>query len=373
MKISKISLRVLTSAVLIVAIISIVVYGAILSNSLDTTNATTSSNSSTTTIPTDTSGFSTEDLVSTTSYVATTQTSDSKLGLELFVGTNATDVPSEDAIKISWSIINISPTQNNLTATDNWGFKGLLSDPCDTGSSQNKIYSPAGIAILRGYYETSNLSLASALPIWASIECPANAAVNISSYSFLPKNDEGHYSGYYISSENQQTMKGEFPFTATYSATVYASNRSGGMMPYNNLGSSLQSSYTLVAGDEWGDLVLTHFTVIPSNNFPTIGNFLSSPSSGGCTVNSIPTPCISHEFSSAIIFNCASQAATSSGCVDRLSSGMGNYTITVWYPYVNHANEPAGANCWYNEEGNPSPPYGYCFLTNSTTFVYSPI
>ena len=55
----------------------------------------------------------------------------------------------------------------------------------------------------------------------------------------------------------------------SFSTTIYANNGTEGPRAYNSLLSTLPSAYTLVAGDEWGQLVILHFIVAPSNNFRT--------------------------------------------------------------------------------------------------------
>ena len=96
----------------------------------------------------------------------------------------------------------------------------------------------------------------------------------------------------------------------------------------------------------------------------------------------------------AIVFDCAAQAASPSGCSVQFSSGNrtimppgppqvinGSFvtvpilsnTITVWNPYVNKtAGEPVWANCMYQAKHmSSSPEYGFCVPLNSTAFVVS--
>ena len=309
---------------------------------------------------------------------------------------NSTTIPSQDSIEANIRILNTLQAANNLTAVNDWAMQEMLSGPCDIGNATNNLRDPAGIAIFRGNYGVNNLTGARLLPIWAGIECisPGTfngtsffALANITSYSFLPAGSNGsmYYAGYYVLPQNttsrtcsggicryfptpEKFAKGTFGTTASYNVQVFAANGTGA---FNSLNSSLPGTYTLVAGDEWGQVVLLHFAVTPSHNLPTVGSFLSSPPQGGCAENGVPTPCISDEFQSAIIFNCAAEAATSTGCVDHLTSGVGNYTITIWYPYIDKPGEPSTANCWYSEEEINDSSYGYCFMINSTAFVYS--
>jgi hypothetical protein len=220
----------------------------------------------------------------------------------------------------------------------------------------------------------NNLSSAKALEIWPGIPCPAEAQLNATSYSFLPKDDIANYSGYPVASSPPSVVRQESYTWIAVGASIYAANGTGF---YSSLGSSLPSTYTLVAGDEWGQLVLAHFVVTASDNLPKVGNFLSSV--GGCS----PGPCISQRFSDALVFNCAEAAATSAGCAAIYSEGVRysaappvNYTVTVWYPAYNQLNEPAAANCMYNVTPvgalvKPETPtlFGYCLMVNSTAFV----
>jgi hypothetical protein len=311
----------------------------------------------------------------TMSFVAspeTVETTNSTLGLELSLSVNSTMIPSEDAIIVSASIFNTLPTVNNLTASSDWPVQYLLSGPCDYG---NKTLFPAGIAAFSGYYGVNNISSASPIGIWATIECPIQSVlwginaddqlINISSYSLLPKNDSGYFA-YYASS---QTVPGVSSMQlSTGGITISANNVTFPSHFYNSLLSSLPGTYTLVAGDEWGQMVLAHFQVVASNNLPIFGSFVAAPSGpSSCSVNGNPAFCITSEFSDAFLFNCAGAAATSSGCTVYTK-----YTITVWYPYVNQPNETKSANCKLSVQGDPNSPYfGSCFMVNSTAFAVS--
>ena len=319
------------------------------------------------------------------------ETANSSLGLEFILSVNSTEVPSEDAINMSASILNLLPTEYNLSAANDWAVRGLSAGSCNLDAT------PIGFGVFRGFYDVNNVSSAGRpLFMWAMVSCRASRAWNVTSYSFLPGgpngagNDRGSYAGYYLVASSasstcsstgctyypppEKFAKGVFPEQFATQATVYAANGTGF---YNSLGSSLPSSYTLVAGDEWGQIVLIHFTVTPSNNLPVVGSFLAS--SGSCQENGNPVPCETSEFSGAFIFNCRGAASTSVGCTTRVESWPGGsapvnyYTITVWYPYVNHTGEPTGDNCMYSVKGEtpPASSYAYCFNVNSTAFAMS--
>jgi hypothetical protein len=220
----------------------------------------------------------------------------------------------------------------------------------------------------------NNLSSAKPLEIWPIVSCPAGEVLNVTSYSFLPKEDVANFSGYFRTPSPPLPSRQESYTRVALGASIYAANGTGF---YYSLGSSLPSTYTLAAGDEWGQVVLLRFKVTASDNLPKVGNFLSS--TGGCS----PGPCISQRFSDALVFNCADAAATPSGCAQQYSEGVRysaapiiNYTVTVWYPSYNQPNEPASANCMYNVTPvgalvKPETPtlFGYCLMVSSTAFV----
>jgi hypothetical protein len=329
-----------------------------------------------------------------------TTTSNSSLGLKLALAVNSTTIPSQDVIEVTASLANTRQAANNLMASDHWPIQGMRAGSCDTGNNTNHLYFPIGLAFFRGSYGLDNLSQAGQpLFVWAEHSCIVRgvsvgkqyyALRSITSYSLLPGSYNGTYAGYYAvpgtppppvcahgvctyDQTPQSLVKGVFPTRMAVQETINAANGSGS---YNSLHSAVRANYTLVAGDEWGQIVLLHFAVVPSDNLPKVGSFLSRGGDGGCAENNNPAPCVTSQFSHALIFNCAAQAATASGCTTQVpSSGpwsATSYTITAWFPYLNHPGEPAQANCMFYVRGYTSSPYGYCFKVNSTAFALSP-
>ena len=328
---------------------------------------------------------------SSSSTVLSTTTAASSLGLSLEMSVNATQIPSQDAISFNATVFNTLPSADNLTAADDWAVQGLSSGPCDLDNF------PVGFGVFRGTYGLGNISSAGRpLFVWAEISCPAafvsvgsqfDHLQNITSYSLQPGSDNGTYAGYYAVPTAQpppvcnsgvctytQTpptyAKGVFGMRMFDEATVYAANGTGF---YDSLHSALPANYTLVAGDEWGQISLLHFQVVPSLNLPKVGSFLAS--GGGCAENDNPAPCWTSGFSGAFIFNCAAAAATPAGCTAQVpSSGpwsAKNYTITVHYPDVGQPGEPASSNCMLSVPGVTTTPWAYCFMVNATSFAVS--
>lgn len=293
----------------------------------------------------------------------TVATTNSTAGLELLLTVNSTTIPSEDAIAVNASVVDIRSAPVNMTASSAWPMRGLVPGVCDFGPG------PVGIAFFRGYYGANNVSSARAVDVWPLIPCPASGFLNATSFVFLPHSDAVNYSGYFGSYTN--STKGMASTRATVGASPYAANGTGF---YSSLDSALPATYTLAAGDEWGQLVILHFDVTKSTLLPKVGHFLSS--APGCS----PGPCGGQRFSDAMVFGCASAAATPAGCQEQYDSGSprGNYTVTVWYPSYNRTNEPAWANCEFqvwptgdllSPDIPPSP--GYCLMVGSTSFVVS--
>lgn len=294
-----------------------------------------------------------------------------RLGLKLVVSVNSTEIPSQDTININAFVLNTRATVNNATAVNDWAMKGLSPGPC-VGEDGN--LAPIGFAFFRGYYDLSNISAADTpLQVWGYSTCPSIIySERVNSYSFPPANNNTQNFG-----ASYVDYRGFLPSGAYLQAQFVYATTASNAAPYNSLGSSLPAKYTLVAGDEWGQLAVLHFTVTQSNNLPMVGDFLAAE--GSCIEDGYPIPCITYFFSDAFIFNCAFAAATQAGCTARVPSLSGsasppilNYTITVWYPYVNKtADEPYWANCKFSVIGDTASPYGSCFMVNSTAFAMS--
>jgi len=96
---------------------------------------------------------------------------------------------------------------------------------------------------------------------------------------------------------------------------------------------------------------------------------------GSCRGPGGYVPCFGGNYDQAEVFNCATPAASSAGCVQLVAdetSPQFSYQITVWYPYSAHSNEPSWANCRYKTSGDPGQQYyARCVSTNSTAFIVS--
>lgn len=99
--------------------------------------------------------------------------------------------------------------------------------------------------------------------------------------------------------------------------------------------------------------------------------------SGGCSVsvNGVfaGAPCFDHNIDDAFVFNCATAAATPSGCTASVVSPSNtayNYELTIWYPSYN--SSLTDVNCKFLPGlGYSSPLYGWCISTGSSSFIIS--
>ncbi|MGI0091938.1 MAG: hypothetical protein ACREBS_09530 [Nitrososphaerales archaeon] len=204
-------------------------------------------------------------------FITNCNTQDS-LGLELALSVNATKLQPNDNVLVNITVLNALSTVNNVSSSDSWPISGLALGPCPTGAV-------AGISVYQGYYALNNLSDIEKLQLWPLfVPCvvpfifngttPVGVFQNATSYSFLPKSDMANYSAYYIPDcqiLSCPSLIGKFSMSMNATLNLYAIN-STNVPDLTVGGASLRSAapsiYTLVAGDEWGDIVLLHFSVV---------------------------------------------------------------------------------------------------------------
>ena len=114
-------------------------------------------------------------------------------------------------------------------------------------------------------------------------------------------------------------------------------------------------------------------TVSSTNTTVSTSSMYLLSAVGACRGPAGYTPCFGGSIAQAEIFNCASAAASPSGCTQLVvnpSNSSISYQITIWYPYLAQSNEPSWANCKFESNGDPGQPYfAHCISTNSTAFI----
>jgi hypothetical protein len=124
----------------------------------------------------------------------------------------------------------------------------LSVNPCGTSGF------PFGIAIFQGKYSSAEVSKAMPLLIFDPADpwpCPFQA-FKITSYNFKPSSNIATL--FNVSNANPQTIEMNTIIKATYYWTGHSSN-----IVQHTFEPGV---YTVVAGDEWGAVVVLHFTVI---------------------------------------------------------------------------------------------------------------
>jgi hypothetical protein len=221
------------------------------SSSTSTSSHTTSSTTSTS------SSSSIESSQSVPSFLITNSTASSVnstlgLSLQLFVS------PSNGSLGqlvISAEVVNIRNVSNNVTAENDWHYSS------DSLNPYGPCGSPAEVAfgIFQGYYNLNNFSNAIALVLYnpnLTYSCTTYALPPSGGYySFSPQSDLA----------NIADSKGRY----LYNKSISLSDLIGGYWSGNSSAfyrSFLPNTYTIIACDQWGQLVLLHFAVTSSSS-----------------------------------------------------------------------------------------------------------
>jgi hypothetical protein len=170
--------------------------------------------------------------------------------LMLRLSLNATTIKSGQTLNITASEYNTLPTMDNISAASDWPRNGLSVSPCGT------LNSPFGMAIFRGYLTGLNVSSAKPLDLYEPygvVMCPAILS-QISAYSYYPHSSIAEIWG------------GCTPGPCPIQAVPESNTMSGywNAIPTIDLGYHIlfpQGVYTVVAGDEWGQVAILHFIV----------------------------------------------------------------------------------------------------------------
>ena len=196
---------------------------------MTTTSNTTQTSSSTTT---DISGLNS----------ASTETEN---GLSLSISTDRTTYQPGQEVSITFDEKNTPSTTNNVPATDNLPSEFMSGFPNDPSF-------PLGLAVLRGNYTGLNYSTVTPLIIFHPGEVYTGTAIIAAptSYSFQPFIDVATLNGGDYNSSDAIRLHIEISVNGYWPNKESSSSR--------NLEPGV---YTVVAGDEWGTLVILHFTV----------------------------------------------------------------------------------------------------------------
>jgi|GEM_PF-631870 len=175
-----------------------------------------------------------------------TLTNQSAGGLLLLLGLNGSRIASGATIGINVSDYNPSPTELNLSRETAWALDGLSTGGCPS------LYFPFGIAVFQGRYTGANVSQATPLRIFPVVPCPMLVRY-IAGYVFQPLSDNATV----LPGTGEVPMATGVSVSGTYSAP---GSQLSGLMPFT------PGTYTVVAGDEWGNLAFVYFVVTSPSN-----------------------------------------------------------------------------------------------------------
>jgi hypothetical protein len=168
-------------------------------------------------------------------------------GLELSLSLDATTYQLYQDVSIVIDEKNTLSKTNRVSASNKWPLSGLSLGPCNQGS-------PFGVAVFSGYYSSADVLKGTPLVIFdpnGVYHCPAFSWAEGAVYEFKPLSDNATVVGSCVPpcscdlQINQELQLSHY-WTGSYPATI------------NSFDPGI---YTVVAGDEWGALVVLHFTV----------------------------------------------------------------------------------------------------------------
>ena len=200
----------------------------------------------------------------TSSIITTTPTNDfndinsgsskSANGLILSLSLDAKTYQQYQDVSITIDEKNTLSKTNRVAAADKWPVRGLTLGPCSQGS-------PFGVAVYQGDHNSRSISALTPLVIFtpnALYHCPAFAWGEGSSYDFYASSD--------IAAIRYSC---DPPCTESYDTQLYRelslTHYWDGSYP-STIHSFEPGDYTIVAADEWGNMVILHFTVAEPSN-----------------------------------------------------------------------------------------------------------
>jgi hypothetical protein len=164
-------------------------------------------------------------------------------GLRLQLSVNGTSTGGSSpavTFQIRVSEYNTLTAANNVSVARQWKLDGLSLGACGTEAF------PFGVALYRGSYTAENASAAVPLRIYPVVACPMLLRL-VTGYLFQPTSDLAVV-----------LPSGPEATPTRMSANLTAAREyltAGSLTPLG------PGTYTVAAGDEWGSIVLAHFTV----------------------------------------------------------------------------------------------------------------
>jgi hypothetical protein len=179
------------------------------------------------------------------SPTASAETTNSTLGLQLSLSLNATMIASGQPIGYTASVFNVLPNENNISDDSNWPI------PTSELRSNYSCATWPEVQVFRGYYVLANISSAGT-PL---------QLVNPS--SGLPPECPRYNYAFYLFHPLSSTV---VVYATPKVASSYEYGYSMGMAGFydKQFLRFEHGHYTVTTDDEWGQIVVLHFNVVPS-------------------------------------------------------------------------------------------------------------
>jgi hypothetical protein len=177
----------------------------------------------------------------------------SQLNLRFELSINSTSLHNGESINVTAAVFNSLNDSNHVSNMSNWAFPNLLR-------YGQVCYSPVYIVFLQGYVSDSNVSNATPLynvppPPWVS-SCIMK---DWTSFSFLPSSDIANTTSASGQASGAFPIMAESNYLGYYTTKLTPQGQNQTMLPQFLL--FQRGTYTVLAGDEWGDFSLLYFTV----------------------------------------------------------------------------------------------------------------
>lgn len=192
--------------------------------------------------------------------------------------------------------------------------------------------------------------------------------------------------GYAGGVSNRQTLTETSAVTSTMTATSFATTETSLAAATET---SLETSYltttspvtTTSSVTETATSLITETFTISSTSTATVTATAGVPWNSTWFLNNDPgcsgpggySPCWGGNLSIAVVFSCGTAPASQAGCTSVVNSSAPahpGYTITIWFPKIDQANEPSWANCEFSvpiDDFFNSP--AYCISLSTISFI----
>ena len=200
--------------------------------------------------------------VNYSSFATNANTVNSTLGLKLVLTLNSTVIQSGQAINVTISVINVQPKVNNVSGVSDWALGDLKNQSVTNPTRGLYCLDPSNFLIFQGFYNQANITLAENALLLSQPGFLENCVFsNFSHFVFQPSgslvNITDSYPPNYAENDNTFSMEASSSLEGNYS--VQSAFLSSGRLPPNPFPVGV---YTVIGGDEWGQLVLLHFQVV---------------------------------------------------------------------------------------------------------------